>query len=734
MNEHHAPRRARARGLLAAVALACAGATLTLPLTAVLAPTAAIAAPLPALGATPGWVAPVEPDTGKEVKNAINGVDYLLADMQTRVAPDGSRHAFRHYAMKVRTAKGLDHTGQIEIEWDPAYQRLQLHTLRVLRNGRWLPWQDRASARTIDREPEAEQRIYDGRKTMVLQLDDIRVGDVLEYAYTVTGWNPVYGGKQFGGFPLDFGAPVARIHNRLLLPARREVTVTSSPGAPEPRMTTIGDQVERVWDLADVVAVHREKDTPSWFDPWGEVRWTEFRDWGDVARWGAPLYQPPARLSTALRQEVDRIAREHTAPAERAAAALRLAQEQVRYLSVSMGTGSHAPRAPDQVYAQRFGDCKDKSLLTVTLMRALGLEAHVALVNTERRAMLSDVLPSAGVFDHAIVRAVVDGKTYWLDATRAPQRARLDAIAPADFSRALVLSPDTTELASMDVGPAAQHRRQINVLFDLSQGPGHRAGFEVTTRYEGRAAEDMRNGNFSEDLTRYGNDALKYYAGFKRLAGIRSTAPMEWDDDEAANVVTTRERYDYDDPWERDKGGRPTMAGLPSPEMHDVLRKPDVTMRKQPLSLARREELLMLVEERVPSDWTPLAKESEEKRFDTPTFSYRREYRAEGHRVFLTQRYAAKADHVPVKELASHAKKMDDAGDWVGHDLYWSQGQGTVESANWGRFLSGVAGALAIWLLVRWAGPRIARRRLSVPPPTPPAHQSPDAPSSPDRH
>ena len=43
------------------------------------------------------------------------------------------------------------------------------------------------------------------------------------------------------------------------------------------------------------------------------------------------------------------------------------------------------PSAPDAVYARRWGDCKEKALLMVTMLRALGIEASPALVNTERR-------------------------------------------------------------------------------------------------------------------------------------------------------------------------------------------------------------------------------------------------------------------------------------------------------------------------------------------------------------
>lgn len=706
------PRHTRANGRLAARAVAAAMALGSLGATA----PAALAAPLPAIVETPAWVAAVTPDPARTVKNATHGVDYLLSDVQTRVAPDGTRQGYRHHAIRVRTAKGLDQTGQLEIEWEPSYQRMQLHQLRVLRDGRWLPWRDHASARTLDREPEAEQRIYDGRKTMVLQLDDIRVGDVLEYAYSVTGWNPVFGGRQYGGFPLDFGVPVARMHNRLLLPAEREIVLRAPAGAPEAATTVAGGQKALVWDAEDVAAVTREKNTPTWFDPWSEIRWTEFRDWGAVARWGAPLYRPPEHLPPALRAEADRIAAAHAGPAERAAAALQLVQEKVRYLSISMGPGSHAPRAPERVFAQRFGDCKDKSLLTVALMRALGLQADVALVHTELRDKLADTLPSAGVFDHAIVRAVVDGRTYWLDPTRAPQRARLDAVAPADFGLALVLAPETTGLARMETGDAGIYRRRISVLFDLSDGPGHRAGFEVTTRYEGRAAEAMRDGTLSENLPEYAAKAMKYYAQWSDLAGIQSLAPLTWSDDEIANVITTRERYDIDDPWQRDKRGNPVKAGLPSVELEEMLRKPEIALRKQPLAFPPREELIMSVEERVPSSWRAIDKDSDVQTFHGPAFSYVRDYRAEGHRIHLVQTFSSKADHVPVDQLAEHAKTIAKASEWIGHDLHWNNGGASRpdKGHGLGRAFAALAGVAVAWVALHRGLEWLRRRRLAA--------------------
>ena len=52
----------------------------------------------------------------------------------------------------------------------------------------------------LQRERDLESRVYDGRRTVDLELDDVRPGDVLEFAYTLAGQNPVFGDHHAGGF------------------------------------------------------------------------------------------------------------------------------------------------------------------------------------------------------------------------------------------------------------------------------------------------------------------------------------------------------------------------------------------------------------------------------------------------------------------------------------------------------------------------------------------------------
>ncbi|MBL0076594.1 MAG: DUF3857 domain-containing protein [Rhodocyclaceae bacterium] len=90
--------------------------------------------------------------------------------------------------------RALPIASQIEAEFDPSYQTLTMHSLELVR-GTTRTTSSMPKVQLLERERQLEQRMYDGRVTMSVVLDDVRVGDEIHYAYTVTGLNPVSEGK-----------------------------------------------------------------------------------------------------------------------------------------------------------------------------------------------------------------------------------------------------------------------------------------------------------------------------------------------------------------------------------------------------------------------------------------------------------------------------------------------------------------------------------------------------------
>lgn len=436
------------------------------------------------VSAPAGWVKPIDVAEYSEAApdGVRNGLYFLLSDHQIRVA-GRDKSQYIHYAKKIMNEQGLEDAASVEVVFDPSYETLTLHSINVHRDNKVISKIKPANVRIVQREKDLEYFIFDGRKSANIFLDDVRVGDTVEYSYTLQGVNPVFAGKHFGDFDLQWGVPIERVHMRLLWPAGRKLFVTSRNGAVDAKETELSGYRELTWNSGQVAGLQVDRDAPNWFDPYPQVQWGEYKDWESVVQWAVPMYRSPAKLSAEMASEIDRIAKTFAKPEERLAKTLRYVQKTVRYMGVEVGAGSHQPTDPNVVLARRFGDCKDKTLLTLTMLRALGIEAWAALVNTRTRRGVADSAPTPAAFNHVIVRARLPDREYWVDPTRSTQYGRLESISQPNFGFALVLASDTQGLHTMFPGDATKRRRKILSTLNVPADAKTRRGLRFRRRW-----------------------------------------------------------------------------------------------------------------------------------------------------------------------------------------------------------------------------------------------------------
>ena len=621
-------------------------------------------------GPQPAWVSTVQAPLGKSqgAEQVRQGVHFLLSDVQARV--DGRQiQIFRHFAMKALNEKGVESIANLEIRFDPSYERLALHSITVLRAGRRIERLAGVDLRLIQREKDLDYLIFDGSKSVHAFLDDVRVGDVVEYAYTISGSNPVFGERFFGSFNLQGSSPVARLHARLLWPAGRPLHLRTHNGGPEAEKRLLGEQEEYVWRKEEQSGLRLSPETPAWYDPYPQVQWGDFGRWADVVAWAVPLYRVPDGLSPALQAEVRRIAALGSDPKLRTAEALRLVQREVRYLGVEVGAGSHAPNAPELVFKRRFGDCKDKTLLTLTLLKALGIPARAALVHTQTRQSLGLVQPSPGVFNHVIVRAEIDGRTYWLDPTRSTQPGPLDDIGQSNYALALVVDPATVELSPIQSAGAMLSKRLVRVRIDASGGMGQPARMTVTTELEGLSAEQMRAGLDAENAAELQQRYLNFYA--RSYPGISLDRAFDVQDAQpAANRIRMVEHYLLKDFFARVESRKRQEASLEVPEVLGLLQAPQEAIRNAPLALAHPQELKHELELLLPEKWTF---KDETVEVQAGVFSLRREIRGGERRLIIRDHFRSLADHVLPDETAAYAANVEKARKMLGYVVYTAE-------------------------------------------------------------
>ncbi len=418
-----------------------------------------------ALQPTPNWVAHAAENPQVVVDHAP--MHYRVIDEQIRI--DGNKISnYSHVVRVVNDSGGLSSASQIELEFEPTYQSVALHHLHIIRDGKSIDKLDAKRIQLLQRETQLERKMYDGRVTLSIILDDVRTGDQIDYAYTIEGANPVFAGKfsQVAWLGSWYG-PVQVRQVRLLAPAERPIQYQVGPKEAKVETNLLGALRETVFRNESVRQVSLEDAAPYSALKVHQVQFSEYTDWAGVSQWGEKLFQ-----SNAASKLVDEKAAEIKAQANDKAGQLLLAldfvQKDIRYFGTEIGINSHMPAAPETVMEQRFGDCKDKVGLLIALLKRLEIDAKPILVSTYLRRQTQFAMPGPAGFDHVIARVDLDGTAYWLDATRNQQSGSLAQRQSVGLGYGLRLAAGTTALEELPL-PYDTVRMVVNDSIQIDQ-------------------------------------------------------------------------------------------------------------------------------------------------------------------------------------------------------------------------------------------------------------------------
>jgi TPR repeat protein/transglutaminase-like putative cysteine protease len=528
--------------------------------------------------ALPKWAAPLE-----ALPATTSDEPVVIRVAETQYWTGASPAYLINRAVQVNSSARLSELGQFAIPFVPAYQKLVLHKIAIVRGAQVLDRTQSANVRVLDSETDAQKGYYLGAATATVLLDDVKPGDTLWTVYSIEGNNPVFGNAWSEHFWWTRDVPVELRKMVLQYPSNKpvqwRVSGTPRPALPAAVTETRNGVTTLVLRETALAADQLEASMPPNTLPMPLIDLSEYRDWSQVAQWALTLFPDMAK-----QVEVQALARrfDGKTPEQRASQALHWVQDEIRYFSVSMGENSHRPAAPVTVLKRRFGDCKDKTQLLVSLLRAMGIEAQPVLLHATSPTLPAQLLPAPTSFNHAIVRVVLDGKAYFVDPTLQNELGLISTLpVPVPGAAVLIVGADTTGLVSLlDESLAAPliERKETLVIATL-HGDGR---LQATTTYRGRYAAGMRQAFHAMGTFDIKTAMLEKYE--RTYPGVQlDAAPLLHDADGGAAFVVEA-RFTLPKVLKEEKG-RFQLAQR-SHILDGTLGIPDKRVRKHPLWLA----------------------------------------------------------------------------------------------------------------------------------------------------
>jgi tetratricopeptide (TPR) repeat protein len=275
--------------------------------------------------------------------------------------------------------------------------------------------------------------LYSDLETKQLPIKGLRVGDQLQWQARFTVYHTEVPGQFWGQSTFAKGPVILDESYELRVPAGLHVIVWTNPraGAITSESDADGQHIYR-WQHSDLhptvgpeadaarkaekkrlLTADEEVDAEKGKLP--SFAWTTFPDWASVGAWYRTLTASRITPDEAIKAKVAELTAGKSTDLEKAQAVYNFVSARIRYVGVDFGIGAYQPHAASEVFANQYGDCKDKHTLLASMLSVLNLHADLVLIGAGVR--FNPAVPSPAAFNHLITRLSLDGHDVWLDST-----------------------------------------------------------------------------------------------------------------------------------------------------------------------------------------------------------------------------------------------------------------------------------------------------------------------------
>ena len=327
---------------------------------------------------------------------------FLLQEIDIKVNEDWSYTTKTHKKVKILKGESRD-MGEIPISYENGREKVtDVEAFTITPDNKKHPYSKIQDFKIYDGAP-----MYSDAMVKVVTLPEVTIGSILEYKYTIFSNGLSIKNAFWYASTIDSSAPMKEFKFSIMMPKILGIKYREFEVTRKPKITESKSSITYSWAVKDIDGLKEDEDylplpTPESFKE--NIEFSSINSWCDISDWCMTMINKNLKMNPDMEETVKKITGGHATIQDKTKAILAYIQDNFRY--VSMGFEDHAlePHPTDRVFQNKYGDCKDLSLLTMAMLRAASIESRMVLFNTE--FSLSDPqydLPIPSLFNHILL-------------------------------------------------------------------------------------------------------------------------------------------------------------------------------------------------------------------------------------------------------------------------------------------------------------------------------------------
>ncbi|TAN60579.1 DUF3857 domain-containing protein [bacterium] len=330
--------------------------------------------------------------------------DFIFLEQGETVKVNEDWSYRREQYRKIKILKeGARSMGEIPIPYDKERDRImELSAHTITSDGRRHRY-----TKINDISPYAPYPIYSNAMVRMVTLPEVNVGSIIEYKVIIESKGSQIKNAFWKELYFIPKAPVKLYRATFIFSKKLGIQYKEFNLTHKPKITHGRADITYAWEMRDAYDDSKAEDyvpPPRIEDVIEGVEFSSIKSWKDISNWYYALVQKNLRITPDIESAAGKAIAGKVALKDKTRAILEYIQDNFRYVSMSLGQYSLEPHPTDEVFKNKYGDCKDLALLCVAMFKVAGIESNVALFQDE--FSITDPkhdLPMPTLFDHVIV-------------------------------------------------------------------------------------------------------------------------------------------------------------------------------------------------------------------------------------------------------------------------------------------------------------------------------------------